>query len=111
MEYATHNEKNIDVNKTFVQGHVNMNYFVLIDVLGSPIAIEDPYSVIGEGTDHKVDWEWNIEFEDGTVATIYNWKNGPGYGGEATHGGQIRRWHVGGHSQRALENVQALFNK
>ncbi len=102
MEYKTHNEKNIDVNRTFYQGYIDINYFVLIETFGSPVAIEEPY---------KVDWEWYIEFEDGTVATIYNWKNGPGYGGSATHGGEVKRWHVGGRSGRALENVQALFNK
>ena len=30
---------------------------------------------MGASDDNKVDVEWNIMFNDGVVATIYNWKN------------------------------------
>lgn len=64
------------------------------------------------GNCEKVDAEWNIKFEDGTVATIYNWKNGKNYLGDVgLELMDIRRWHVGGYSKVAIIHVSNVMNK
>ena len=44
--------------------------------------------------DGKTDWQWIIRAEDGTVATVYNWKNGPNSGGFKAD--CIAEWNIGG---------------
>lgn len=45
--------------------------------------------------DGKVTTEWNLEFEDGTVATIYDYKR---YEEGAPALDEVYEWHIGGHS-------------
>ena len=100
MKFITHNDDpNIDINGTHRQGYVDADYVVLRGLLGKP----------HDGDGYKVDWEWNIEFEDGTVATIYNWKSGPNFGCYDVGPGQIKTWNVGGHNNQAYENVRTLL--
>ena len=95
----THNESFIDTNGTHLQGYVMASYHTLVGTFGQP-----------QGSDgYKVDWEWDIEFPDGTVATIYNWKNGPNYGHSLTRPEDIKEWNVGGHNNQAYENVRTLL--
>ena len=95
MEFTTHNDINIDVTGTHLQGYIQADYEKLVKRFGKPL----------EG-DYKTDWEWELQFENGSIATIYNWKNGPNYCGETgLHHDQIFEWHVGGFDQRALEQV------
>jgi hypothetical protein len=63
-----------------------------------------------EGDGYKTDAEWEIKFEDGSIATIYNWKDGKNYCG---HSGlktvNIRDWHIGGFSSGVVNYIkQAL---
>jgi hypothetical protein len=62
---------------------------------------------------YKSDAEWQVQFDDGTVATIYNWKNGRNYcGDEGTPTHLIREWHIGGYSGDAVDLVKtAIRNK
>ena len=83
---------------TFLVGEIYCSYQYLVEILGEP----------EEGTD-KTDAEWLIRFEDGTVATIYNWKNGPSYTGVGSVE-DIREWNVGGHSKNAFFLVQKLMD-
>ena len=97
LRFKTHNDSDIDVNGTSHQGEISETFENLLKVFGTPMGASD---------DGKVDVEWNIKFNDGVVATIYNWKNGPNYCGETgLHHNQIFEWHVGGFDQRALEQV------
>lgn len=58
----------------------------------------------------KCDAEWQIEFEDGTVAWVYNWKNGRNYNGPSgTPVEEITRWTVGGPTERSAQLVTELF--
>jgi hypothetical protein len=85
--FLTHNDQHIDVNGTCLVGHITAHYSELVDVFGNPT----------EGDGYKVDAEWKIEFEDGTVGTIYNWKNGPNYCGEHGKLPEFNTdWNVGG---------------
>ena len=97
---ATSFHDDIDVNGTSLQGHVSCGYEDIVRCFGEPI---DLHTLV---TDGKVDVEWVIRFEDGTVATIYNWKNGPAYCGEAgTPVEAIRYWNIGGKSYKARDLV------
>lgn len=82
------------------QGYLHKTYEQLVDVLGES-EIED-----GE----KTDAEWWIQFEDGTFATIYNYKDGVNYNG--TSGlpvSEITEWHIGGKNPDVLPHVFELF--
>mgnify|MGYP003138372153 FL=1 len=69
------------------RGVVYVRYADLVAALGEPNE---------EVVDTKnTDVEWRLRDDDGVVATIYNWKNGPNY---TRHGcvESIEEWHVGG---------------
>ena len=96
MDFTTHN----DTNKWFVGGtslvgHITCNYEHIVKVFGEPI----------EGDGYKVDAEWDIKWNDGTISTIYNWKNGDNYNEDGTITESIVEWNVGGHDQKALNYV------
>ena len=85
---------------TCLQGYIDANYADLCEKLG-------PHS---NGDEYKVDAEWVLRFSDGTIATVYNYKDGKNYCGEdGLDVDDITEWHVGGRSQRAVELVQKLL--
>lgn len=97
---ATSFDDGIDVHGTHLQGHVSCSYGDIVKCFGEPI------DLTGMTIDGKSDVEWVIEFEDGTVATIYNWKNGPAYCGQyGTPVKSIRHWNIGGKSYKARDLV------
>ena len=99
MKFTT---TNVDVNMTSLQGYILANYDTLEELLGKPT----------EGDGYKIDAEWDLEFEDGTVATIYNWKDGRNYcGDDGMPVDDITDWHIGGKSQRAVELVTELLTE
>lgn len=81
------------VNGTHLQGYVVATYADLVKVFGEP-----------EGGGDKTTVEWALQFEDGTVATIYDWKeySTPTYAYD---------WHVGGMSKRAVALVERAFRQ
>lgn len=81
-----------DVNGTHRQGYLKITYQELIDVLG------DPH---GENGD-KTQAEWELQFEDGTVATLYDYK-------ELFRVERVTDWHIGGHDQKAVDRIRELF--
>ena len=85
--------KNIQVSGTSFKATVTVPYGKLVRILGEPT-----YT----GGD-KTLADWHIQFEDGTVATVYDWKN---YGKKKE---QIKIWHIGGFSNRATELVLELL--
>lgn len=104
MNFVTHNDGNIDIVGTSLQGYLeDVSYEELLRVFGQP----------GGGDFHKVDAQWEIQFEDGDgpVATIYNWQNGPNYcnAEEATPVHKIRNWHIGGFDNEVLSLIQLAF--
>jgi len=82
-----------DVNGTHLQGYVQAYYHQLVEVFGEP-----------EGGGDKTTAEWALEFEDGTVATIYDWK-------EYDTPLGLYSWHIGGLSQRAVDRVTSTFKQ
>ena len=65
-----------------------------------------------DGDGYKVDAEWEIEFGDGKIATIYNYKDGKNYNGR--HGipkTKIRDWHIGGFDNSVIDRVKEILTK
>ncbi len=89
------------------QGSFSMPYAVLVNIIGQPNGMNDGY---------KTDVEWIFKFgepsisggKSNSVATIYNWKNGPNY----TGGGSIEdidEWNVGGHDDSAIAELRWII--
>ena len=94
--YTTHNETRIDITGTHLVGTIQCRYEKLATLFGNP--------ELGDG--YKTDAEWTIQFDDGTIAVIYNHKNGKNYLGEnGTETEDIFFWNVGGLSIKAHEAV------
>lgn len=89
--------KNADVNMTSLQGHVRTRYEDLVRIFGEP-----DYGPDYDPTD-KVSCEWCLRFEDGTVATVYDWK----VYGDTPRG--LYDWHIGGHDERAVARVLKIM--
>ena len=88
MNYKTHNDKSISIGGTCGQGSITATYAELKEAFGKPSEMYD---------DYKSDAEWHIEFNNGMVASIYNWKNGKNYlGADGTPKTKITNWNVGG---------------
>ena len=91
----------IDINGTSLQGQITANYADLVTAFGTPLA----------GDDYKTDAEWAVQV-NGTVASIYNWKNGPAHcGPDGTPVEQITRWNIGGRSHAAVELVERRLGR
>lgn len=105
LNYSVRNYWSEAFSGTHSQGSIDISYQELLELLGKPIGSYQP----GE----KIDAEWLIEFEDGTVASIYNYKDGISYNGreDGTPTKDIRDWHIGGHDERSTQLVFQLFNR
>tara|TARA_B100000131_G_scaffold168602_1_gene162984 strand:+ start:8613 stop:8969 length:357 start_codon:yes stop_codon:yes gene_type:complete len=89
------NCNSIKINGTCRQGYIEASYDQLLSKFGPPSELFDNW---------KSDAEWSIEFEDGSVATIYNWKNGKNYCGEdGLDVEDIKEWNIGGNDRRVEE--------
>ena len=82
-----------DANMTSLQGYMPARYEQLVAVFCEPEAGGDKTTV-----------EWCLQFADGTVATIYDWKE---Y--ETPMG--LYSWHIGGRSQKAVDRVTQAFRQ
>lgn len=82
---------------TCFQGDFEAKYNEIVEVFGKPTSAGDGY---------KMDVCWELMFEDGTVATIYDWKSGKNYNGrEGISAKRNTFWHIGGHSEEAVKRV------
>ena len=91
MEFV--NIDSVDVGGTSLQGYVNTTFAELVRVFGAPTY--GPNEPSGDG---KVTCEWCLEFSDGTVATIYDWKEG-------STPMEKYSWHIGGLSIDSVNRV------
>jgi len=100
MEFITHNERESLINETNGSSHVgniDATYKEICSLFGKPLSYDKG----------KVDVHWVIKFSDGTVASIYNWKNGKAYmGDEGLSVQSIKTWSIGGLSQVSCVLVQ-----
>lgn len=101
MHYATHNDTDIDIFGTHLQGYIDCSYQQLTTLFGEP----DPT------TSWKVNWEWIIKFDDGTVATVYDWKSGSRLRDiDGNRDTAIVQWNIGGHNRKALDYLYNTIN-
>lgn len=97
MSYITKTNPDEMTFGTSLQGYITATYAELVELFGQPHDFFD---------DFKCDAEWYVEFDDGTVATIYNWKNGRNYcGPDAPAVEDITSWNIGGLTEAALDRV------
>lgn len=93
--FKTHKDAWINVNLTHLQGTLdNVPYDELVEIFGEPII--DPM-------DEKVTCYWDIEFFDGTIATLYNYYPNcpPEY---------EKNWHIGGHRFKAVGRIRQAID-
>ena len=94
-------EEPTSIGGTSLKGHIECSYDSLVHEFGNP-----------QGGTDKTDAEWAIEFPCGTVATIYNWKNGENYcGGQGTPLEHITQWNIGGYQHTSVELVKKALDK
>ena len=84
------------------KGSFICEYKTLVKVLGQPLKGSD---------DFKTQAEWDIIYKDGTITTIYDWKQGKGYlGEEGIEPKEVIEWNVGGNEEtKSLEHLKDLF--
>lgn len=98
MNFTTH----VNASGTWLQDTFIADYAALVRAFGEA----------EQGDQLKTDAEWNLRFEDGTLATIYNWKDGHAYCGEdGIPTDQITEWHLGGDNTRAVDYVKSILEK
>lgn len=101
MGFKTHNDPGYIWCGGSLQGYIDISYAEIKKMLGNPT----------EGDGYKIDAEWYINFDNGTNATIYNYKDGKNYNGKSgTPKTKIINWHIGGESKEAVKEVYKLFN-
>ena len=84
--------KNANSNMTGLRGEFPITFAELVEIFGKPD--------VGPNADlDKTSCEWALQFEDGTVATIYDWKCG-----RWTPMGEYE-WHIGGYDAEAYTHV------
>lgn len=104
MKYFTHNQLPIETNGTHYFGDLLATYDEVVATFGEPM--KDGFD------DCKSDAEWHIQFEDGMVATIYNWKDGRNYLGEdGLETWEISDWHIGAHSPEVVSRIKAIIKE
>jgi len=77
-----------------LKGYLTATRRKIESVFGSPLEF-------GEGD--KVTTEWVVEFEDGTIATIYDWKR---YEDGAPELDENCVWNIGGYSMDAVKALK-----
>jgi hypothetical protein len=97
MNYTTHNQETIVTEGASLRGEVTATYKELTNLFGVPT----------KGDANKVEAHWAVKFSDGTVATVYNWKDSKSYLGEqGANVKDITEWRVGGFGPSATILVQ-----
>ncbi len=83
--------RNPNIDMTCLQGYIKTTYEKLVESFGEP-----DYNNDGDG---KVTCEWRLKFADGTVASIYDYK-------EKSTPLEEYNWHIGGFNKYAVKRVE-----
>lgn len=95
--FRTHVAGPIDIQGTSMQGSIQATMKELTRAFGNPQASAHSRSTTC----------WDILFEDGTVATIYDWGKDEWSG--APRPDSVVFWHIGGKDRRAVYLVHQQF--
>ena len=85
-----------EMTGTSLKGYIETTYEQLESVLGEPVY--GPNDTDGD----KITCEWIITFQDGTVATVYDWKVG-----ETPM--DLYSWHIGGNNNKSKDYIGTLM--
>ena len=78
-----------------------LTYTRLCELFGSPMS----------GRDDKSSCNWVLEFEDGLIATIYDYKSSKKYLREdGLSVNDMKSWHIGGHDEVVFNRVQKILD-
>lgn len=89
MKFVTQEQTNrIDISQTSFVGKLGASYADLKRVFGNPDQIDNDKSKV----------MWCIRFEDGEVATIYDWK-------QDKPAKDVMSWHIGGKSSVVIDRI------
>ena len=78
-----------------------LTYTRLCELFGTPMS----------GRDNKSSCNWVLEFEDGLIATIYDYKSSKNYLGEdGLWVSEMKAWHIGGHDEVVFNRVQKILD-
>ncbi|UOF82029.1 hypothetical protein [Caudoviricetes sp.] len=86
------------ISGTSLQGYIETTYKDLVKAFGNP---DIGPNVLERD---KTTCEWGLLFDDGTVATIYDWK--VNYTPTESY-----YWHIGGKSEKAVDLVTKILQK
>ena len=86
-----------NVNGTSLRGYITASRKKLIDIFGEPCFFEPSTNSFD-----KVQIEWCLQFGDGTIATIYDWKQ---YGNIPSED-EVVQWNIGGRSMDAMDQIK-----
>ena len=102
MKFITHNkDSSTSIEGTSKQCTLETSYGMLVEYFGKPLVVRDG----------KVDVEWRVRFSDGSIAIIYNWKNGQTYKGPAGRPVEnIEQWVIGGVDGKPVEHITELLS-
>jgi len=88
-----------DCSGTHLQGEITASRRLIESVFGVPTFVDGP-------SEDKVSTEWVIRFDDGLVATIYDWKR---YEQGAPGMDEVYAWHIGGSLVDVVERVHEVI--
>ena len=85
---------------TSLSGYITCDFDKLVNTFGEPSPFDH----------YKTDAQWIIEFSDGEVGTIYNYKDGINYlGTEGLITYLIEFWHIGSHSANVVRRIAKIL--
>jgi len=88
-----------EISGTHLQGYVTTTRGELTRLFGNPWQAD---------SSEKVTLEWGVLFDDGTIATVYDWKR---YEPRELGLNEEYAYHVGGLSPRAVELITQALEK
>ena len=99
MKNFINSKKNNAVSSSFI-GKIEVSYDHLVQVFGK--------ETFGMSGDYKVSCFWVLEFSNGTIVTIYDYKTNKKYCGnkKGISKKDNTNWHIGGFDQSAVSLVK-----
>lgn len=96
MKFHTHNDKEVITTLSSMQGYMQATQAELEEVFGVPHM---------EPSDSRTTRCWRVQFEDGTVAAIYDWITAP-----PSHLAPAS-WHIAGFDRESVQRVHDAFRE
>ena len=81
------NSSEVETTGSGLSGYIDVSYRKLVRVFGEPT---------DDGDGYKMSARWALRFADGTIATIYDYKDAKTYDADGLDTADITEWHIGG---------------